>query len=325
MSTGKIIRIAGSVSLVTWLAWQVNFSALASLFHAADLSLLLIAAILAPVFVLLLGLRLHLLLRDSGISLPFVSVWRITWAGQFFNLFLPGSTGGDVFKSIELCRFLPHARARAVTVILADRIFALVSLLGLALVGFHATSLPLQRWLGNGFAISRSALIVAVTGLLLISVLSLLAMRWPRLIVLRIQVVSSLRQIAGYFSGNRTTWVQISAALTVQLLNFIAIYFVARALGIGLTLIQVIGFMPVLMLILLLPVTVNGHGLREFILIAYFQWVGVAGPSAEANPRELAIAFSLGIIALDLWSALPGGIWWFLHNRATSSPARLIK
>lgn len=318
MSTGKLIRIVGSLSLVTWLAWKVDFRALASLFHAADFSLLCKAAIFAPIFVLLLGLRLHLLLRDTGVALPFISVWRITWAGQFFNLFLPGSTGGDVFKSIELCRLFPHARARAVTVILADRIFALVSLLVLALVGLHGASLPLQRWLESGFSISRNAQIATISGLLLILVLALLAMRWPRLIVLRIHFVSSLRQIAGYFSGNRTTWVQIGVALTGLLLNFIAIFFVARALGIGLTLIQVIGFLPVLMLILLLPVTVNGHGLREFILIAYFQWVGVGGPAA-ASPRELAIAFSLGMVALDLWSALPGGIWWFLHNRTAPS------
>ena len=68
-------------------------------------------------------------------------------------------------------------------------------------------------------------------------------------------------------------------------------------------------FAPVVFLLLLLPVTVNGHGLREFLLIFYFMEFGIhlAGGSSAGVP-EIVVSLTLICVANDLLWSLPGGL-----------------
>jgi hypothetical protein len=66
--------------------------------------------------------------------------------------------------------------------------------------------------------------------------------------------------------------------------------------------------------------TINGHGLRELILIAYFTEMGITvGRSGGSGVREIAIAFSLLLVADDLLWSIPGGIWYMLRFKAPAA------
>jgi hypothetical protein len=102
----------------------------------------------------------------------------------------------------------------------------------------------------------------------------------------------------------------------MHLLTVFTAYFFAKALGIGLTPVQTLVIIPLTAVFVMLPITINGHGLREVLLIAYFSQFGVTTTgSAAVTVREAAVAFSLLMVTNDLLWALPGGILYFIKLR----------
>ncbi len=105
-------------------------------------------------------------------------------------------------------------------------------------------------------------------------------------------------------------------AVCVHLLSFLSFYLFARSLGIGISFGQVLIMLPVVLLLVLIPITVNGHGLREWILVSYFSFLhlSVAG-HPEAHVAETVVALSALLVANDLLWSLPGGLFYLAASR----------
>lgn len=318
MRIGIAVRILVSIGLLGWLATRLDYRELGFLFSSAYYGAFAAAILAGCGFVVLLAFRLDLLLRASEVNVPFRPVWRTTWGSQFFNLFLPGSTGGDLFKVVELCRLVSASKSRLIGIVVADRAFALIALIMLAAVGLFLDRAAWNKWMPQDARVQRWTLLLGCIVAVCAGMFWLLAGKVPKLGNIRRSIIAVIFQASGYFRGRAVTWIQLGMAILVHLVNFAGVYCVARALGLQLTYVQVLSLMPVLMLILLLPITVNGHGLREVVLIAYFRHGGIVGP-ADAPLRELAIAFSFGLVAYDLAAAIPGGLWWMVHSRQSHS------
>ena len=109
-------------------------------------------------------------------------------------------------------------------------------------------------------------------------------------------------------------------SFAIHITNFSIAYLFARALGISITYLQILLMMPVVLFLVLLPITINGHGLRELLLIGYFTQMGIAlSGHPESGAREIAIALSLVLVTNDLLWSIPGGIWYLARFKA---PAR---
>jgi glycosyltransferase 2 family protein len=82
-------------------------------------------------------------------------------------------------------------------------------------------------------------------------------------------------------------------------------YYLGRALGIVADLDIYFAFVPVILLIMLLPVTVNGIGTSQAAFVWFFARAGV--------PAASAFALSVLFVALGIVGNLPGGLL-FLTN-----------
>lgn len=257
-------------------------------------------------------MRWRIFLRQQGIELAYRHLLLLTWAGQFFNSILPGSTGGDVVKIYQICRAAPDRKAKAASTVLVDRLSALFALLVLAGGALFAdpkplTLLPLPKWPGNTMLVVATGLIVLALGAVWVLVRltkgSVLAGRVQRtLLAARHNLVFSSSLVAA-----------LTLAFVVHLLNFLTIYLFARALNLPISYGQVLSMMPVILFLVLIPITINGHGLREVLLISYFGYLGIAAVGFPV--RESAIALSLLVVANDLLWSLPGGISYLLFFR----------
>ena len=127
-----VLRVAIAVGLIAALAAtdRLGLSRLAELPLSGSLGLL-IAILLGSMF--LPVIRWWLLLRVQGVGEPFGRVLRLTWAGYFASLLLPGGAGGDVARGVLISRHRAEGRARALSTVLADRVLGLYSLLLLGL------------------------------------------------------------------------------------------------------------------------------------------------------------------------------------------------
>ena len=127
----------------------------------------------------------------------------------------------------------------------------------------------------------------------------------------REQVVTGLR--GGPFLG-----VALLLAVTVHLSSMSTFYLFARALEIPATFGQIMLVWPVVTVVTLLPLTVNGYGLRECVMLYYFQhWHLVSGQRPGAGVQDAVIALSLLIVLNDFFWSLPGG---FCLSAGASTP-----
>lgn len=60
---------------------------------------------------------------------------KLTFAGNFFNFALPGTTGGDLIKAYYITQYT-HQKTEAVTTVFLDRVIGLLGLMALATVMF---------------------------------------------------------------------------------------------------------------------------------------------------------------------------------------------
>lgn len=111
----------------------------------SDATLLIAGSLLIIPVVLLATLRWFVLMRARGIEVSYTHVGRLTLVGFFFNLCMPGTTGGDVMKAYYAAKGT-HQRADAVVSIAIDRLCGLVGLILLVgIIGLFSLNDPLIR------------------------------------------------------------------------------------------------------------------------------------------------------------------------------------
>lgn len=89
-------------------------------------------AIMGPV-TFVIAWRLRLLLATQDIQLSMRDALLLTFAGNFFNFAMPGSTGGDLYKAYHIAKRTTK-RVQGVTIVFLDRVVGLVSFLLIAAV-----------------------------------------------------------------------------------------------------------------------------------------------------------------------------------------------
>ena len=250
------------------------------------------------------------LLRAVGIQIP---LWRVTsyyHVGLFFNNFLPANIGGDLARIADASRHGP-TRAAALSTVLLDRMIGTLALATLALV----TTLPAID------AFHLRVTYLALVAFFALAVTLLWAVFHPALLPTTERVLSRvglgalkphLDDLAGRlqgFRGQRTLFLQLlSVALVVQVARVGVHVLVARALGIAIALPYFFLFVPLLAVIVSLPISFNGLGVREIAGVGLFGLVGVSEPDAfslQITAYFVAVAVSL-LGGVAFLARLPG-------------------
>jgi glycosyltransferase 2 family protein len=269
---------------------------------------LLIAFCLHFTGLYLSGLRWQILLSVQGIS---CRVWPLILSylvGGFFNLFLPTQVGGDVIRGLDT-RARGKSVARPFGVIVVERITGMFTLLVLALLS-----------LACGFTFPQeNHVTLGVTLLLALMLGGAALLFWPPFLRLlrRLRMLRRLGKSGSLLSEFHQSLTLYAAhprpfawALFVGLLlqiNYIFhFYFVGEALGLHLGAGFYFVSVPVMCVLLLLPVTFSGVGLREGGNVAFFRLMG--------RSASEGVAFSLTGFAMTVVFGIIGGIVYALRS-----------
>jgi hypothetical protein len=100
-------------------------------------------------------------------------------------------------------------------------------------------------------------------------------------------------------------------SIAVQVIRIFQAYYIGRGLGIDVGLATYFGIVPLILLIVLVPVTFNGIGTSQAAFLWFFGRVGVTA----------AAAFTLSVlfIALGIVGNLPGGILYAWGRTETAT------
>ncbi len=320
VSAGFLVRIAVSVVLLLWIFnSQASLTSVLATLRSAEIRLLILGFALFACGELLTVWKWQYLLRVTGTRCAFVPLMRAMLIGEFYSMFLPTSVGGDVAR-IVLTRRATGSTSTAASAALMQRNTGMGGLLMLALIATSIENLRLGvfsgalAWLDyvrTWYALITLAYIVVNVLLLSDRVRSTI---WPRLKPLgaKSHAMEQLLGFADSFHGvtagmARAIPLALFISLTTQFLDCIMGWCAGRAIGADISLTQACIFVPAATLTALLPVSLNGIGVRE---LAYITLLRAAGLS-----QEQALAISTIHFGCLLGLALIGGAWQLISPK----------
>lgn len=288
--------------------WKAHPRDVAAAAAHADWRLIMIAVALVLVDRTLMAYRWLALLCtvDRDKRPPLGSVMRVFFVSSFVGTFLPMSVGSDAVRSYSLTKFNVSG-GDAVASVLMDRMLGVASILLMATVGLSLVT-DLASNTGVLVAVTVAALACLITFAIIFStrmanMLGALVARLPGSGVRHVaaRVLESVRKYS-VFPGQLV--IVLVCSVGVQALRIIQAYYLGRGLGMDVPLTTYIAFIPIILLIMLLPITFNGIGTAQAAFVWLFARVG--------TPEAVAFALSVLFVALGIVGNLPGGILYLV-------------
>ena len=281
------ILFVRSLMKLNWIgAWDI--------FKSLPAYLILLALALYTIGMLANGLRWHILLHTADIQIPAWETIKIVFLGAFISNYLPSTIGGDAIRFLSVLRFTAR-RTVAFTSVILDRalnVTAMFTIVPFSLITFY----PILKK-GDLFTIIRFFALPAVLGSSINgngwlnrykrSFMGWLAKVWD---ALKIWLQSPLKLLMAFV----VSWLSIFVI-------FLAIWILAQGMGIEVALYQVMGVTAITYILTLLPISVNGYGVREVAITTLYMELGAT--------LEQASTLAILTRALMLLVTLPGALF----------------
>jgi len=296
-------KLTFSIALLAWLFSRVDVAKLWANARQASFAWLALAFAFYFVTILATVWRWWLLLEAQEVDMPYRALFASMSVALFFNNFLPSSIGGDFYRIADTAK-VARSKTIATLVVLADRVMGMMALIliaaaGVTLVagGRHA-SLPVwPSWLWAGFVAG-----MAVGGFAVLRpdhigwLLRPLTILHPEWVTGRIgTLTTTLVRFRNHLGAVITCF---GGAVLVQFLTVVLAWATAHALRIPIAPFDLAVVVPLAGVVQMLPVSVNGFGVREAMYSVYFTRIGL--------PIEQAILLSLTTTAVVMVYSLTG-------------------
>jgi hypothetical protein len=284
------LRLAGTL-VVTGLAagyilWKIDLGKTLHIFGSASVSWLALSAFLTVVTVPPQAVRWQLLLRARGIKESVRWLTRAYFVSYAVGQVLPTGVGGDASRIYETTRRHPGLGSPIAGSVLIERAIGGAVTLVLTAVGFLLAigrySIGAYLWVEALFVVGTIA-----AGIVVFSKRLRRHLRGavPFLRKARVErpVRAAYEGIHGYRHHVRTLLGVSTITVLAQLTRILAIWASARAVGIDLSIRPYVVLGPLLFLVMLVPFTVSGLGVREAFFVSFLGNLGVNADSAFAT------------------------------------------
>ncbi len=310
------LKVLVSLALYAIVFYATDVRAIGARLASARVDLVAACVLLYAAGQVLSAWRWHMLLSPVALDVPLPRMVGFYFIGMFFNLFLPTIVGGDVVKAVLLSRET-RAPARATVSVFMERDVGLFALLAVAsIAAWWAPDVVIGGLSLRALTLLLSAGFVAVNLMLLRPGIYALADRLiarTALSRMRGRAASLYESMTPYRTAYGVLARSLVLSLAFQALVIAVVFFAARALGSDFPLTAVAVFVPLISLAGMIPVSLNGLGVREALYILLFGRIGASG--------EAAVSVALLYLAVTFLASLPGGIVYVLHG----PPARAMR
>ena len=300
-----LLKIGVSVGLLWLVISRVDFGGITGRLRGVDWRWLVPGLFVGPATIFLAAWRWHKL--SLGL-IGYGAAVRYTWIGLFFGSIMPGLVGGDLAKGLSLAAKDERTRdSRLPVSIILDKLVGFWVLL-LVFVSVAMVLLVTQPALlagARGAVWTAGAL--ATAGLLGSALLChprgrewIIRVMLPMPFAPLRRVTEKFITAVGTYSGRGRLLAQAAAmSLVLHALNALALWFTLRSLAIPASLWFAAAFYPLLSVLLALPISVSGVGVRDVFSASMFATFGLGAASG--------VAFSWLLLGLSVPSVLVGG------------------
>lgn len=287
-----VLRLLASLAALGAVIWLVDPATLGPHLRGVDMRWMALAVAVLGAQVVVSALRWQVTAQALGVRLP--TLWAICeyHLSVLGNTVLPGGVLGDVGR---VARMRAHGGWRlAVGSVVIERLAGQVALACAAMLGVGWWALT---------QLGAAAVPVISLGLAVA-----VALVWGGVRFLPDAVRRAVA--AAWFAPQFALW-QLGYTAVILCCNLGGVWAAAQAVGVQLGLGAALFVIPLTLLAMLLPVSVNGWGLREGAALLLWPLVGVAGPQAVAA----SISFGLAALGAALLAILPWAVQLGLGHR----------
>lgn len=257
------------------------------------------------IYYLIFSIRWNSMLKAQKIEISTLRSYLYILVSFFFNNFVPSGLGMDVIRSAYAGGKENFEKAFGASIM--ERILGMI---GMMLIGIAAIfSLQVQF---AKLSIIYAGLILLI--IILYYLLTSLKLSWLKEKMLSIKLLNlgdSIREFYRAFkiykTKRKTLIIGIGYSVLVQLLIITINYFIAKGLSIPVPFFAFLAYIPVITVISLIPLTINGLGLREAAYVFFFSLVNIT----EGQTMSLSLVF---FITSVIASSTGGIIFLFLKK-----------
>ena len=298
------VRLAVTAAILAYLSTRIDMADAARAVGAISRPHLAAVLLLVAVDRAVMILRWVLLLRASGIAISVADATRLFLVSSFVGSFLPAGVGGDAARAYGLAREATTG-SEALASVAVDRVLGVLSLVSMGVAGLVAWA-PEGR---SDWRLMGAVMVIGVAG-----VGAFWADQWLRWVVPAhrheraiTRRVLRLSDAVSRYRHRRGVLAHVMGwSVVVQLLRISQAYLLGLGLGLTVPFSYFLLFMPVALLMLLLPVSISGFGVPQAAIVWLLRPMGVADSAA--------FALSTLIVLTGLAGNLPG-LWLWLRSR----------
>jgi uncharacterized membrane protein YbhN (UPF0104 family) len=300
----RVCQVAVSIGLLAYLILTIPMRDVFAALFSARPAWLIGGFALVGATNLLAALQMRSILAAQGMAFSVRQIAGVNLVTKFYGLFLPSYLAGGVIRWHHFSK--PEGkRAQALAAMIFSREVEFVTTLGYGIVFYYLANSPVS---------ARSALttlIVALTIAVLIVLISVSAaphaalrvaferLGFSRRVTQRLHKVSTCLVDFGRHGRGHHLWF-LALCIVRNALGVASFICFARALRIAAPAMDLGWIRAVLDVVLILPVSVAGLGVRDASLVTMLSHLGVASAAA--------LAFSFVLLARTLSVALVGGL-----------------
>lgn len=307
---GKALRIAVAVGLTGAVLYYSHPAQILSAASGADWRWLAGALALVLVDRSLMAMRwIDLLVAlEPGTRPPLGAVLHVFFVSSFVSNFVP-SVGADLYRAHALSRYDVHL-AESTASVLMDRALGVLSVVVIA-----AAALPFAPSIaGMGSMIATVAVLFVVCLVAAAVVFSeraadavRAAARWIPIGLFH-RVTDALTDAVRRYADHHGEVLRVLAlSILVQVIRVFQAWCLGLALGLHLPAWTYFVFIPIIVFIMQIPVSINGIGTTQ----AAFAWAFVP----QGGPKAEVFALSVLFLALGILGTLPGGLLYAVTPR----------
>lgn len=312
-------KILVSASLIYYLLSKTNLTAIWESARSADMVLIIISFLLHGIGYFSSAYRWQLLLQAQGWDVPVGYLVRSYAVAMFFNNLLPTTIGGDAYRAYDTAKFnIPKLKALAIVIV--ERFLGLFALMAFAVLALAlATELTTQienLWVWS--LLTFTAMLATIWLIFFHSgkipwLRKILDM--PGMSVVNKQVMKITESFAPFRGKTRAlTWCMV-LSIILQLTVILHYYLISEALGLSIPFVKFLVIIPLAMFIQMIPISINGIGIRESFYVFFLTTIYGA-------PIAATLAFSWIAYGMILLLGVLGGvIYAFRRDKSTKYKA----
>lgn len=306
----RIIQIFVSIALLLFVAWWVGLfspegrQSFVELLRSASIPMLIASVAIGVVVNLSSSLKWWMLVRARGMQASFFRVFSYYLVGQFYNLFLPTSVGGDVVRSYELGRHTGR-QADALASVFVERytgVLVLLAAAGLAVLSQLAVFSVDFVWLSLVFF----TLVLGVVAWMIFDprlytwVKNWTQRKLPKTQLLFAKLDKLLHSVQVYGQHRSAlVWAFVNS-LVFYVLAAVNVTITAMVFFPDIRFVDMLIATPIIMLIMNIPFSLGNLGLMEYAYSQVFQLMGYS--------PALGLSVALLMRAKSLFDGAMGGV-----------------